>query len=176
MPLHILTTITFSYDSREDRVLAAVNLGRPDAWSCWLTRRMVLPLLERAADFLAHTSALVKRVSADVRNDVVTFEREAAIAKTARAMSRAAPERLKATAAGAELMQRVNLTQQGERFRLELRGNAGGGADGVISQAELQRILQMLQNEVNKAGWAARAAATPAAPANEPAAPKPFRH
>ncbi len=175
--LLVLTTITFAYDAREDRILAAVNLGRPEVWSCWLTRRMVLALLERAAEFVASTSALVQRASADVRNDVVAaFEREAAIARTAPAMSRAAPEVLKTTAAATELMQRVNLTHQGERFRLEFRGNAGGGADAVVLQAELQRILQMLQGEVAKAGWAVAPAPPPATPSAEQVAPKPVRH
>jgi hypothetical protein len=91
-------------------------------------------------------------------------------------MSRAAPEILKTTAAATELMQRVNLTHQGERFRLEFRGNAGGGADATVSPIELQRILQMLQAEVANAGWAATPAPAPAAASSEPAAPKPVRH
>jgi hypothetical protein len=137
---------------------------------------MVLALLDRATEFLASTSALVQRASADVRNDVVAFEREAAIARTASAMSRAAPEVLKTTAAATELMQRVNLTHQGERFRLEFRGNAGGGADATVSNIELQRILQMLQAEVAKAGWSVPPAPAPASPSSEQVAPKPVRH
>ena len=35
-----LRSITFAYRAREDRVLAAVNLGQAEAWSCWLTRRL----------------------------------------------------------------------------------------------------------------------------------------
>jgi len=137
---------------------------------------MVLALLDRAAEFIASTSALVKRASADVRNEVVAFERDAAIAKTAPSMSRAEPAALKSTAAATELMQQVNLTHQNERFRLEFRGNAGGGADGVVTQAELQRILQMLQAEVSKAGWSVSPAPAPATPSTEQAGPKPFRH
>jgi len=137
---------------------------------------MVLSLLSRASEFLASTSALAKRASADARNDVVAFEREAAIAKTAPSMSRAEPAALKSTATATELMQQVNLTHQGERWRLEFRGNAGGGADGVVTPAELRRILEMLKSEVGKAGWsAAPAQPGPAAPAAEDA-PKPIRH
>jgi hypothetical protein len=73
-------------------------------------------------------------------------------------------------------MQQVNLTHQNERFRLEFRGNAGGGAAGVVTPAELQRILQMLQAEVSKAGWTAAAASAPAAPSTEQAGPPPLRH
>src|ERR1700694_4153170 len=51
-----LKSVNFSYVAEEDRVLAAINPGDPEAWSCWLTRRLVLALLERAAEFLASTS------------------------------------------------------------------------------------------------------------------------
>lgn len=138
---------------------------------------MVLALLERASEFVASTSALVKRASADARNEVVAFEREAAIAKTAPSMSAAEPTALKLTAVATELMQQVNLTHQNERFRLEFRGNAGGGADGVVTPAELQRILQMLRAEVGKAGWSASSGPTSASPLPEQAGPKPpLRH
>ena len=137
---------------------------------------MVLALLERALEFVASTSALVQRTAAPHRPQVAAFEREAAIAKTAPAMSRPAPEALKATATSTELMQKVNLTQKGERFHLEFRGNAGGGANAVVMPAELQRILQMLQAEVIKAGWTAAPAPSPASPAAEEPAPKPVRH
>lgn len=176
MTLRALTTITFAYDPREDRVLAAVNLGLPEPWSCWLTRRMVLALLDRALEFVASTSTLVQRTAAPHRPQVAAFEREAAIARTAPAMSRPAPEALKATATSTELMQKVNLTQQGERFHLEFLGNAGGGANAVVTPAELQRILQMLQAEVVKAGWAATRAPAPASASSEQPAPKPVRH
>ncbi len=39
-----LATVTFVYAMQEDRILAVINAGRPDAWSCWV----VLLLLERA--------------------------------------------------------------------------------------------------------------------------------
>src|ERR1700724_277194 len=85
--VRVLKTITFVYKTREDRVLAAINSGKPEAWSCWLTRRVALLLLEHAANLLASTSSLVQRAPADVRSELVAFEREAAIAKTAKAMS-----------------------------------------------------------------------------------------
>jgi hypothetical protein len=119
-------SITFAYDPREDRVLAVVNPGHPPTWSCWLTRRLVLALLENATKFLANTSTLVKRAAPEARREVAAFEREAAVAKTAPSMSVTPPEVLKMTVAAAELVHQVTLTQQGERIRMELRGIAGG--------------------------------------------------
>ena len=109
-PLLVLKSITFAYDPREDRVLAVVNPGHPPTWSCWLTRRLVLSLLENATKFLANTSTLVKRAAPEARREVVAFEREAAVVKTAPAMSVTPPEVLKMTVAAAELIHQVTLT------------------------------------------------------------------
>jgi hypothetical protein len=175
-PLLTLKSITFAYDPREDRVLAVVNPGQTPTWSCWLTRRLVLSLLENGAKFLANTSTLVKRAAPDARREVAAFEREAAVAKTARAMSVTPPDVLKMTVAAAELVHQVTLTQLGERIRMELRGIAGGGSEAGLTRAELQRVLDMLHAEVVKAAWSAAPAAV--APASPPAEqpPKPARH
>jgi hypothetical protein len=175
-----LTTLTFIYEPREDRILAAVNAGRADAWSCWITRRLAFALLERAADYLTSTSGLAQRAPAELRDDLVAFEREAAIAKTAKAMSKTPAEVLKSSvtvaATGAELASRVTITKHGDGFRLELHGQADTGAAGVLSRAEYQRILQMLQEVVAKAGWLNALAKSQAAPVADPTQPKPFRH
>jgi hypothetical protein len=174
--VRVLKTVTFVYDTREDRILAAINAGHPEAWSCWLTRRLALALLERAAEYLSSTSALAQRAPADLRGEFVAFEREAAIAKTARAMSNTPADVLKSSTTGAELVDRLTISNQGDRFRLELHGQSGGGATGTPTRAELQRILQMLQAEVAKAGWLAIPANSQPATATDAAAPKPIRH
>ena len=171
----VLKSITFAYDPREDRVLAVVNPGQPQTWSCWLTRRLVLSLLENGTTFLAKTSTLARRAAPEVRREVVAFEREAAVAKTAKAMSVTPPEVLKTNVAAAELVHQIALAQQGEHVRMELRGIAGGASEAGLTWAELQRILNMLQAEVVKGAWAAPAAPAPAAPPDGPA-PKPARH
>ena len=173
-PLLTLKSITFAYDPREDRVLAVVNPGQTPTWSCWLTRRLVLALLDNGGKFLANTSTLVQRAAPEARREVAAFEREAAVANTAPAMSVTPPEVLKKTVAAAELVHQVTLTQQGERMRMELRGIAGGGSEAGLARAELQRILDMLQAEVVKAAWSAASAA--ATPRPEEPALKPARH
>jgi len=173
--LRVLQSITFVYDAKEDRVLAAINAGKAEPWSCWLTRRVSLAVLQRAGGFLASTSTLAKRVTSEARGELAAFERDAAIAKTAPAMSSTPPAVIKANVGAAELVQRLNFSQQGERFRMEVQGEEGGGAQAMVTRAELQRILQMLEIEVGKAAWTSVPAAPAAAPA-ESAAPKPFRH
>ena len=115
----LLRTVTFSYSSREDRVLAALNVGQPDAWSCWITRRLALAVIEGAAKFLASTSPLAKRAASAHQRELAQFERQSAMASTAKALSVSSKDELKASATAAELAERVTLTNQGERFRLE---------------------------------------------------------
>jgi hypothetical protein len=174
--VRVLKTVTFVYDVREDRILAAINAGSPEPWSCWLTRRLALALLERAAEYLSITSALAQRAPADFRGEFVAFEREAAIAKTAGAMSNTPADVLKSSATGAELAERLTISNQGNSFRLELHGQSGGGVAGAPSRAEFQRILQMLHAEVAKAGWLAAPVKSQPAPATDTTAPKPIRH
>jgi hypothetical protein len=161
--LRTLKTVTFIYAPQEDRIAAAINAGAPDAWSCWLTRRLALALLERAAQYLASTSDLAQRAPAELRSEAIAFEREAAIAKTATAMSQTPPEVLKSSAVAAELADRLTISRDQDAFRLELRGQSGQGVAGLVKRDELQRVLQMLQGVVAQAGWLPPAAPAPAA-------------
>lgn len=174
--MRTLKTITFVYDTREDRVLAAINAGLPEAWSCWLTRRVALALLDRAAELVTNTSALAQRAPAELRSESIAFERDAAIASTARRMSSTPRDVLKSSATAAVLAERLTITNQGDRLRLELHGQGGDGAAGTLSRAELQRVLQMLQTIVAKAGWLEMPAKTQSAPAAATSEAKPVRH
>jgi hypothetical protein len=171
-----LKTVTFIYEMREDRVLAAINAGHTEAWSCWLTRRLALALLERTGELVATTSAMAQRAPADLRGDFVAFERDAAMASTAKAMSTTPPDILKSSVTEAELADRVTIANQGDRFQLEFRGKNENGAAGTLTRAELQRVLQMLHGIVAKAGWLEMPAKTQPAPAATTADVKPVRH
>ena len=166
-----LRTVTFSYRLREDRILAAINLAQPEAWSCWITRRLALAMIDRAAKFLASTSSLAKRTAPAHRDVLAQFERDAAMASTAKGLSEPSSDALEASAAVAELAERLTITKQGERFRLELWGDRAGSAIGVVARPELQRILRMLELQVEKARWASSVG-----PIVEAAVPKTVHH
>ena len=69
-------------------------------------------------------------------------------------MSRTPLDLVKTSGTAAELVDRLTIApQSGGNFRVELVGDSGGGAAGAVARSELQRILQMLQGEVVKAGW-----------------------
>ena len=167
-------TITFDYRPQEDRVLAAINLGRVDSWSCWLTRRLSLAVLERAGTLLASTSLLAKRAGPTYQGELVAFEKDAAMAATAKAVSPTPRDVLDACAAGAELAVKVTMTAKGEHLSVELLGERGGQVTGLLLRVEVQRILRMLQLEVERGNWIIGPPAAPAAVHPGPA--NPVRH
>ncbi|MSP46234.1 MAG: hypothetical protein EXQ83_10335 [Xanthobacteraceae bacterium] len=79
----------------------------------------MLVLLERAAELFANTSPLAQRAPAEIRRELVAFERDAAIVNTAKAMSATPPDVLKTSAPAAALVDRVTISRQGENFRVE---------------------------------------------------------
>ena len=114
---------------------------------------------------MVNTSDLAQRAPAEFRGEAVAFERDAAIAKTAQAMSSTPPAALKASTA-AELAERLTISRERDAFRLELRGQGEEGAAGAVNRAEIQRILQMLYTAVMQAGWLVTPATDqPASPA-----------
>src|ERR1700722_5692616 len=175
--LQVLTTVTFVYEPSEDRIAAAINAGRPEAWSCWLTRRLALALLERGSGYLTKTSDLAQQTPTELRGEFAAFEREAALASTAGAMTKTPPEILRSSASTAELAEQLTISQHSKGgFKFELRGRSGAGAAGLLTRAEMQRMLAMLRSVVAKAGWVA---SPPMPQPSQSAAanlPKPVRH
>src|SRR5580704_3309189 len=171
-----LTSITFVYVPKEDRIMAAVNPGHADAWSCWLTRRLALAVLDRANEYLASRSGLAQRAPAQFRGEAIAFERDAAIAATAPAMSITPAAVLQTSVTAAELADRLTISQHGDGFRLELYEQSEEGTAGMLKRDELERILQMLQAEVVKAGWLVPSVKSQADLIAAAADPKPARH
>jgi hypothetical protein len=102
---------------------------------------------------------------------MVRYVSRKGMASTAKALSVPSSDALEAGAAAAELAERLTITKQGERFRLELWGDRAGNAIGVVARLELQRILRMLELQVEKARWTSSVG-----PIVEAAVPKPVHH
>lgn len=151
--MQALKSVSFAYVLQQDRILAAINIGTPEAWSCWLTRRVTLALLDKTAKLVTNTGHLTQRAPREGRAEVAAFEREAAMATTADRMTPITADALHASAKSAELVDRISIGEQGGNFRLELSDLKGGAAAGVLRRAGFLRITQMLQVEVAKAGW-----------------------
>jgi len=148
-----LRAIALAYDPLQDRMLAVVNPGHLDSWSFWLTRRLVLEVLGRLPAALAGSSAMLRQAPAQYRDELAAFEREAAIASTDPAMQRTDQALMTDHARVAELVVNLAIAEQGEHFMLQLTGERGAQAAGVLERAELQRMLQMIYDETAKGGW-----------------------
>jgi hypothetical protein len=164
-------TLTLSYDPREDRILAAVNVSQPDHWSCWLTRRLTLAVLEQTPAYLTQTSPLTQKTPIDYRSDLIQFEHQAAMAQTAPALSRTDNEVVRTVAVEAALAERLSLHSIPNGFVFELVDIHGQTRQIGMERAHLQRVLHMIADEAARAGWIAPAAPAAAEPGG--AHPKP---
>ncbi|MFO1162426.1 MAG: hypothetical protein U1E60_26565 [Reyranellaceae bacterium] len=165
--MRTINAIALAYDAAQDRILAVVNPGGLTSWSYWLTRRLVVQVLGRLPEALEKTSRVAQQAPVEYRGELAAFEREAAIASTAPAMTKTDNGVLKMNATTAELAVTVSLEDHRGSFRFVLIGERGGQAVGAMSRPDLQRIIHMLEREVAKADWIANA--TPAASPSEPA-------
>ncbi|WP_146159884.1 hypothetical protein [Bradyrhizobium sp. MOS002] len=148
-----LRTINCSYVPQQDRVLVTINPGEQDMWACWVTRRLIWALFERGRQLLATTSILAKKAPAGARDELVSFERDAAIASTANAMTPTAAGVLQESARSAELLVRITIKPDKHRFHLELVAESCQGVAGVLARDQLQRVFLMLEMEANRAQW-----------------------
>ncbi len=163
--MHKLKSVAPRYDLGEDRVLLAINAGQDDAWACWLTRRMALGALDRLNQYLKQTSAMVARTPLEYRADVAAMERQVAVAKIQKSITRVPNGQLMTAAADGELATGIRLTPRPKGFLFEISGREGGRAGGLVSRSELQTILLLIEQEASKAGWLP---STQAPPPQEP--------
>jgi hypothetical protein len=112
-----------------------------------------MALLSKIHEILANTSSLAQKTPAAVRDQMMTFERDAALHQTESRMTQIPPNVIADSATAGELIDRLSIGPQGDDFRVELRGLKGGATAGVLRRIGLQRIAQMLQDEMIKAAW-----------------------
>jgi len=144
--------------------------------ACWLTRRVALSLLERAPELLATTPPFRGGAAPEFRSEIVAFERDAAIATTAEAMRDTPSNVLETSVPAAELMEHLMITPRKGGFSVELRGDGGGAAVGVLTRAELHRVLLMLQAECVSAAWLVTPIKSPTPAITEDTGRKRVRH
>jgi hypothetical protein len=150
-------TLTLAYDKYEDRIMAVTDIDTSASWSCWLTRRVALAFLTGASAYLERTSPLAAKAPAHHRDDLVEFERDMALDRTATATTRSGGASIIRHRAKGELAVSVSLLAQGAGFRLELHGNRGGKAFGDLSRSMAQRIVKALTDECVRGEWACAA-------------------
>jgi hypothetical protein len=147
-----LQTLAFAYDLHEDRILAIVN-PEQQPWACWVTRRLALATLHETGKFIVKTSPLARHAAPAFRAEISAFEREAAMANTAKSVRNVPFAGSSTYVSAARRADRLTITSHADKFKIELFDSKGDAAGAVIGRADLQRIMQMLDYEVRKAGW-----------------------
>ena len=148
-----LRTITFHYDPQQDRILAVINVGQEESWSCWLTRRMTVAAIAQVGRLVERTSELGKKANPEFRSDMLAFEKDAALVNTAKAVTLTPKASVKASASTTECAKRFSVTHVRQKFLLELEGASGEVAKALIARSVFQRVLRALEDEVAKADW-----------------------
>ena len=148
-----LRSITFHYESQQDRILAAINVEEGNRWSCWLTRRMTLAALDQIRKLVERTSELGKKADTASRPDVFAFEREAALVNSSSAVRSTPRGALKISSTTTECANRITVAYVRQKFRLEIEGSSSELARALIDRPLFQRIICALEDEVVKADW-----------------------
>lgn len=151
--MRALKAISFTYEARQDRILVVVNPDTPQIWSGWLTRRMGVMVLGRAATLLADNSRALPLASPNSHRAIEAFKRETALAATEAAMTSTAATVLVRVARMATLVEQIAISPEGDRFRLAIRGADGEGTSGLLTNIELQRVVHMIEREAIRADW-----------------------
>ena len=151
--MRVLRAIALAYRPKQDRILAVINPGQDDTWSCWLTRRLVLDVIRRAAPFVETSSPLAQRSPADLRSEVIAFEREAALASTAPSLTRTDDAQVRKGVETAELADRISISQHRRQAPIGAAWRRRNQSGCRARPRRLQRVLQMLEREGMRAAW-----------------------
>jgi hypothetical protein len=151
------STIIPRYDRIEDRLLVAIHVGKDHEWACWLTRRVVLAALGSLREYLDRSSFAAGRAANEL--DEVVKEGASAITKTRR-VTQILNEKLTNLAARAEFAVHLSLAPHRNSFLFRLRGRDGGQAQVLLTRAELQIVVAMIEQEVVIADWVPKIHAT----------------
>ena len=166
-------SIALRYDGGEDRILIVVRAGTPDECGYWLTRRLVLDIIERANPYLDRMSPVASQTPADLRGELATMERQVALARTQGDVGHVSDEVVAGAATAADLGVGLTITKKGANFIVQLRGRNAGQTSLVWSRDHLQRIVLIIEEMAVRAGWRGGA---PVAPTQGQETAKPLRH
>ncbi len=166
--MHQIIKLTPSYDRVEDRLQMLVQTKAGAVLAFWLTQRLASQVVLAMAKWLEDE---VKGMSAG-RNDpqLHAFEQGAAMARH-QVQPPVSPQLAKACG----LVDRVDLSRNGQRYMLNVVARSGESARMHAGAAEARQLLAIIQRMYRSAGWNTAhwprwLAETAAAPNPDPAA------
>lgn len=165
LPLAV-TSISFLYVEKEDRLALIVSSAAGDQLALLMTRRLAIRVINGLAGLLERTSAKAQEAPAEVRGDVVMFEHQGAVATAdhetletpgvneGQGKSRQAPQATDDQQQVATvLFDSIDVTTHPDRFTLGFRAGQQLLAGMDVSRSDLHRIVAVLCRKVEDAQW-----------------------
>lgn len=147
-----LASLSFHFDAIEDRIRLIGNLDNgQQRVDFWLTRRLVLRLLEASPKLLQKTSEQVSRTPFEHQSAMVQFEHdEAQLAQLVRQDTSLSHKEFEAT-----LLRRLDISFQKEQYRLSffVADDAPLFAFSVLSRQEMHQILHWMHKGCLQLDW-----------------------
>lgn len=146
-----LASLSFHFDPLEDRIRLIGNLanGQPRL-DFWLTRRLVLRLLEASTDLIRQTSSNVSQTPASHQPAMAQFEHD-------QAQQQASIQREQAGQHDepAHLLQRLDISYRQERYQLSFfeTGESQPVAFSYLNYQEMHQVLHWLHKGCRELEW-----------------------
>ncbi len=149
-----LASLSFHFDPVEDRIRLIGNLSNShQRIDFWLTRRLVLRLLDASDQLIKKTSEKVSQMPAEHQSAMAQFEHDEAQQQ----QSVLKEESLDHTDETVQLLQRLDISFRDGRYQLGFFENGQAEATGfsILSYAEMHQILHWLHKGCQQLEWGA---------------------
>jgi hypothetical protein len=148
-----IAAIAPRYSPTEDRVELVINAGREDRWTFWVTRRLVLGMLDKVNQHLEQTSSAMARTPTEHRKEMAVMEKQMALQQMRGAIKPLIPPATGTPVVVGSLAKALRLRAHPKGFLVEILAMDGDQARGLVSRQELQTILMLMEKEARKGGW-----------------------
>ena len=145
-----IASFTFNFDHVEDRILLVGNLDNgSERIDFWLTRKLVLRLLNASGDLVKKTSDEVALVPKEHQAELTQFHHE-----TARQSLPVEGKDQALISRGANLLSRLDISYKGGQYSLKFFSDPDEAcAVSYLTYAELHQVLHLLHRGALSLEW-----------------------
>lgn len=145
-----IAAFTFTYDHVEDRILLIGNFSNgQQRIDLWLTRKLVLRLLNAAPELVSLTSGVVSEAAVNHKLQIAQFHHD-----QAQHQASVQAEKQHVIAQSGSLLTRLDISHQSGRYRLMFFANTDQAvAMSILSYEELHQILHLMHKGAQELDW-----------------------
>jgi hypothetical protein len=147
-----IASVSFYFDQVEDRIRLIGNLDNPDPRAdFWLTRRLVIRLLDLAMELIQKTSTKVSQAPTEHKGAMAQFEHDSAQPKPEQVIAKQEDH----SAYKAEILRRMDISYKDGRYRLTFFTHETDDpvAVSTLSYQELHQTLHWLHRGSQFLEW-----------------------